>query len=295
MDTEAPTIRLSSGFNRNRDNLMNSGRKSGSNGRGHIQNRLPKGARQVVTTSGNNGIDADALERYDREFAKKEQLPNIPEDMSADDNDDDDDDDEEEEKREEEKDDTMDVDENKNYNNDDTSDEEDDNYDPWQNENGDDNNNYTPITLKTKPSYGKNGVFNQTEMLNVFKEKVEYGNEFMFIQMPQVLPLKSHLNEDEKLALKRKNKVKTSLLRQMGEGEIGRIRIRQSGKAEFVFGNGIVMDINFTAPMDCYQQIMHLHCEMLSDGGIKGKSQFLGNVPPQNNLVCSYRAEDLIL
>lgn len=82
----------------------------------------------------------------------------------------------------------------------------------------------------------------------------------------------------------------------MGEGQIGTIRIRKSGKTEFVIGD-YVLDVNFSCPMDCHQKVMQLHCENVLDGSgtIKGKAQFLGNVPPQNNLVCSFRVEDLVL
>ena len=278
MDTKAPSIRVGA-LNRNRQNFMD--QTSNISAR---KVRMPKGSRQAVRIANvGDDMEINALDKYDKEFAKKTELPDITEDMS-----DHYDDDMEEEKKQ---DGTMDIDGDK--------DEDDssviDDYDPWKNEEDDDNDNYTPITLKSRPSYGKHGVFESTEMLNVFKEKEDHGNEFMFIQMPQVLPLISRLTEDEKHRLSRGKKVKTSLLRQMGEGHIGKIRIRKSGKTELVIGDH-VMDINFASPMDCYQQVMHIHCEMANDGSddYRAKSQFLGNVPPQNNLVCSYRAEDLI-
>ena len=168
------------------------------------------------------------------------------------------------------------------------------NEDPWNEEN-DDEQGYNPVTLKLEPSFGKMGVFESSEMHKVFTEKVHNErNEFIFMQLPPVLPMVSRLNEDEKRDLSKGMRVQQGLLRQMGSGQIGKIRIRKSGKTEFVIGNH-VLDVDFASPMDCYQQVMHLHCEQAMDKTIKGTAQFLGDVPPQNNLVCSYKVEDLLL
>ena len=281
---------MSGGYNRNRDSGGYGSKISSIN-----INRVAKGTRLEVTAS-DLGFDVDGdLEGHEKEYDRKLFIPQIVVDQSDPDDDDDDEDHDSDEKRDlvepMNDDNAMDIDKEE-------EDDEDigtEDHDPWSN----DQDNYTPITLDTKPSYGKKGKFKQKEMFKIFKEKKDsHNNQFMFIQMPSVLPLVSQLNEDEKHDIKLRKRVQTSRLKQFGEGEIGKIRLRKSGKAEFVIGD-YVMDINFASSMDCYQQVMHLHCEMNTEedynNQIKGKSQFLGNVPPQNNLVCSYQAKDLIL
>eukprot|EP01084_Bolivina_argentea_P228159 385417_1 len=275
IDVEAPTIQISGDYNRNRN-------RNNAPNTAHIPRR-PRNKRtavsKVVFGATNKMNKINDLEMAERKVVRTVKFsPEILEDNSGDEHD-----------EEEEKKDIMDID----------NDVEDDNYDydPWMNKdnngNGDDEVKYTPITLKRKPNYGKNGTFVDNDLENVFKEKEQFGNEFIFMQMPPVLPLVSHLNEDEQNDLKKGRNVKESLLRQMGEGNVGKIRIRKSGKIELVIGE-YVMDVGFSSPIDCFQQVMYIHCEHTSDSSVKGKSQFLGNVPPQNNLVCSYRAEDLL-
>eukprot|EP01083_Nonionella_stella_P280773 955197_1 len=225
---------------------------------GFKRGRRPKGTRTVVRSGGNTNIDIQTLQNLE---ARRKRPTRVWEDKSGD--------------EEQNDDNLMDIDVDKDN-------------DPWKGE------QYAPVSLDTDPSYGKSGKIKQNVMFDVFEEKEQFGNDFVFIQMPPMLPLVSHLTQDEKRDLANFKKVEQSLLRQMGEGEIGKIRIRKSGKTELVIGD-YVMNVNFASPTDCYQQVMHIHCENTPDGQIKGKSQFLGNVPPQNNLVCSYKAEDLLL
>ena len=230
--------------------------------------RNPKGTRIAVQRSKgvrNNAEKVAMWEDHEKQYNKITETTEVLEDKSCDD--------------EEQKMDEMHPDHN-------MDDDEEDIFE-------DDDDRYTPITLTKRPKYGQHGVFEQSEMINVLKENTENKNDFMFIQLPPILPLVSHLNENEKRDLSKFKRVKQGLLRQIGEGQIGKIRVRKSGKAEFVIGD-LTMDINFASPMDSYQQIMHIHCENSMDGSYKGKSQFLGSVPPQNNLVCSYRAKDLL-
>merc|ERR1712087_122789 len=70
------------------------------------------------------------------------------------------------------------------------------------------------------------------------------------------------------------------------------IRVRKSGKMEFVIGD-YVLDMDFASPMDCYQQVLHLHLQQKQNGA-EGSAQFLGEVPAQKRLVCSYKVQDLI-
>eukprot|EP00485_Elphidium_margaritaceum_P003270 CAMPEP_0202690344 /NCGR_PEP_ID=MMETSP1385-20130828/5354_1 /ASSEMBLY_ACC=CAM_ASM_000861 /TAXON_ID=933848 /ORGANISM="Elphidium margaritaceum" /LENGTH=375 /DNA_ID=CAMNT_0049345593 /DNA_START=26 /DNA_END=1150 /DNA_ORIENTATION=- len=309
MDDAAPTISLSSGFNRyskygraarGGDNQSQT-RITGDSTARHIaqgvKNRIPKGTRTKMESAAvTNEWDADdndnldKLERVNRQFTQEMAAPTVLED---DDDSHDDDASRQLKNRADE-----DAEEHKNVaaggDNDGDGDDDDDDdecmQDPWHDEV---DNKYTPISLSTKPSYGG---LRAADMPQVLTEKAD-GNEFVFMQLPSVLPLQSRLSESDKADLRMQKKVRTSLLRQFGEGEIGKLRVRKSGKTELVIGD-FVMDVDFAAPMDCYQQVMHLRLEMITDDhtrqhGYKGKCQFLGHVPPQNNLVCSYRAKDL--
>eukprot|EP00484_Ammonia_sp_Unknown_P026341 CAMPEP_0197025822 /NCGR_PEP_ID=MMETSP1384-20130603/6038_1 /TAXON_ID=29189 /ORGANISM="Ammonia sp." /LENGTH=356 /DNA_ID=CAMNT_0042454397 /DNA_START=26 /DNA_END=1096 /DNA_ORIENTATION=- len=266
-----------------------------------VKNRIPKGTRTQLESLREGTYDTDNiqnLEQHDKQFTDKLYAPKVFDD-------DDSHGDEDEHKSQgastkqeldDDNDVLMDMDASKlkkeeagKHNG---VDEEED--DGWHIESVWSNEDYAPIELKQKPSFG---ALNKQDMSAVFRENEE-KNEFVFFQMPAVLPLVSHLSEDEKFAIKQRKKVQTSLLKQFGEGEIGKIRIRKSGKAEFVVGD-YVLDVDFASPMDCYQQVMHLRLEMATDEArtcpYKGKAQFVGSVPPQNNLVCSYRVKDLVV
>merc|ERR1712228_1034957 len=278
----APDVQMYEPSNNNNSTYMGSGKKKtnvsaqkdGKSTKTRKRSRKPKGTRTAVRRSSgprNNAQKVAMWEDHEKQYNKITETTRVLEDESNDD-------DEDDEKKENE-----DMNE---WNDEDMDDMEEDVF-------SDDDDRFTPITLRKRPKYGKHGVFEQSEMLNVFKENEDNKKNFIFLQIPPILPLVSHLNENEKRDLAKNKNVKQGLLRQAGEGQIGTIRIRKSGKAEFVIGD-LTMDIGFSAPIDCYQQIMHIHCENSMDGSYKGKSQFLGSVPPQNNLVCSYRAKDLL-
>ncbi|ETO18001.1 hypothetical protein RFI_19290 [Reticulomyxa filosa] len=165
---------------------------------------------------------------------------------------------------------------------------------------------FVPISLsvaKEKPKSHKEAkTFTPGETLKEEFEKSSSSQKtkLLLFQIPAVLPMQLVTNELEVTG--NDNRFSVSTLAQCGNGRIGTLQIRKSGKAQLVLGKcgrgnhkEFVMDVNPSCEFDCFQEVMSLKAHHTTDlVEVVSTCTVVGEVQPKDFYVCSYPPTQLL-
>jgi len=153
-----------------------------------------------------------------------------------------------------------------------------------------------PIVSSTPPPTSECGESLKKAVEN--KESSD-GTEIYLFQLPSILPMEKITSEKE--ATGKDHRYCACTLAQCGNGRIGKLQIRKSGKMELVLGSDkhndkpFVLNVNQSCKYDCHQQVMAFKAQHTTDlNEIFTTCTVLGDCPSDHFFVCSYQPDQLL-